>query len=208
MLGAFGLGCRQQVFEALGERGAEVVNPDRVRCGRILLFGVPVAGRAGEMEGVTLAIGADPPVGVMLHQMVASAIRIEIVRACGSAHCWVGVIEGFSVIEVAAEMAMLRARPAGMAPKPSSLPGRLSNPARVPRPRVTERCGRRPCRVKVREARCPARAGNLVWSTDEPVPRIPDEVQVAESGSTRQLGGVSEPETGITTTSAPVGVAS
>ena len=54
------------------------------------------------MEGVTLAIGADPPVGVMLHQMVASAIRIEIVRACGSAHCWVGVIEGFSVIEVAA----------------------------------------------------------------------------------------------------------
>src|SRR6476469_1391286 len=48
---------------------------------------------------------------------------------------------------VAADLAMLRASPAGMAPNPARDPGRLSNPARVDRPMVTDRCGRRPCRV-------------------------------------------------------------
>src|SRR6476660_8692012 len=51
---------------------------------------------------------------------------------------------------VAAEAAMLRARPAGMAPNPARAPGRSSSPARVERPRVTDRCGRRPCRVNTR----------------------------------------------------------
>src|SRR6476469_10304118 len=55
-----------------------------------------------------------------------------------------------SVLMVAADAAMLRASPAGMAPNPANDPGRLSNPARVPRPRVTDRCGRRPCRVNTR----------------------------------------------------------
>src|SRR6478672_216503 len=51
---------------------------------------------------------------------------------------------------VAADAAMLRARPAGMAPNPARDPGRLSNPASVLSPMVTDRCGRRPCRVNTR----------------------------------------------------------
>src|SRR6476469_7677547 len=55
-----------------------------------------------------------------------------------------------SVLMVPAYAAMLRARPAGMAPNPARDPGRLSNPASVLSPMVTDRCGRRPCRVNTR----------------------------------------------------------
>src|SRR6478735_10041344 len=51
---------------------------------------------------------------------------------------------------VAADAAMLRAKPAGMAPNPARSPGRLSSPANVLSPIVTDRCGRRPCRVNTR----------------------------------------------------------
>ena len=72
-----------------------------------------------------------------------------------SSPAWVtDPVSGFvsNAVIVAADFAMLLANPAGIAPKPASVPGNSSRPARVPRPRVTDKCGRRPCLVNVLSA--------------------------------------------------------